>query len=54
MAVDGDDILTWFELHTSVAPPAPVATWTHIKNGKIASVRATFDPRAIIAARQRS
>lgn len=54
MAVDGDDILTWFELHTSVAPPAPVANWTHIKNGKIASVRATFDPRAIIAARQRS
>ncbi len=29
------------------------AHWTHIENGKIASARATFDPRAIIAARQR-
>jgi len=53
MAVDGDDILTWFDLHTSVAPPAAVANWAHIEKGKIASVRAIFDPRAIIAARQR-
>jgi ketosteroid isomerase-like protein len=51
MISDGDDVLTWFELHTSVAPPAPVANWSHIENDKIARVRATFDPRAIIAAR---
>jgi hypothetical protein len=49
MIADGDDVLTRFELHTSVAPPTPVVNWTHIERGKIARVRATFDPRAIIA-----
>jgi len=46
--VDGDDVLTWFELHTSLAPPAPVANWSHIEGGKVARVRVTFDPRGIL------
>jgi hypothetical protein len=54
MLSDGDDVLTWFGLHTSVAPPAPVANWSRIENGKIVRVRATFHPRAIVAARQGS
>lgn len=51
MLADEDDVITWFDLHTSVAPPAAVANWSHIENGKIRRVRATFDPREIIAAR---
>ena len=54
MLADEEDVLTWFELHTSVAPPTAVANWSRIQNGKIVRVRATFDPRPIIAAREGS
>jgi hypothetical protein len=43
--VDGADVLTWFDLHTSVAPPAPTANWSHIEQGKITAIRVTFDAR---------
>jgi ketosteroid isomerase-like protein len=45
--VDGPDVLTWFDLHTTVAPPAPTANWSHVDNGKITAIRVTFDPRAL-------
>lgn len=45
--VDGQDVLTWFDLHTTVAPPAPTANWQHIEDGKITRIRVTFDPRAL-------
>ncbi len=45
--VDGPDVLTWFDLHTTVAPPAPTANWQHIADGKITRIRVTFDPRAL-------
>jgi hypothetical protein len=45
--VDGGDVLTWFDLHTSVAPPAPTANWSHVENGKITSIQVTFDPRGL-------
>lgn len=48
--VDGPNVLTWFDLHTSVAPPAPTANWQRIENGKITEIRVTFDPRAIVEA----
>ncbi len=48
---DGPDVLTWFDLHTTIAPPAATANWSHIDNGKISAIRVTFDPRAIVAAR---
>jgi ketosteroid isomerase-like protein len=48
--VDGPNVLTWFDLHTSIAPPAPTANWQRIENGKITEIRVTFDPRAIVAA----
>jgi hypothetical protein len=44
---DGEDAITWFDLHTSVAPPVPVANWCHAENGKIAHVRVAFDPRGL-------
>ncbi|MGH3994156.1 MAG: nuclear transport factor 2 family protein [Pseudonocardiaceae bacterium] len=47
--VDGPDVLTWFDLHTSVAPLGPVANFSHVENGKITSVRVTFDPRPLTA-----
>ena len=43
--VDGPDVLTWYELHTKIADPAPVAEWSHVENGKITMVRAVFDAR---------
>jgi hypothetical protein len=44
---DGDDVLTWFDLHTSVAPPAPTANWMYVEGGKIARIRVTFDARPL-------
>jgi hypothetical protein len=49
MAAHGGDVITWFDLHTTVAPPAPVANWSQVRDGKIVRVRVTFDPREIIA-----
>lgn len=47
MFVDGPDVLTWLELHTSVAPPCPTANWSHTENGKIKAIRVTFDARPL-------
>lgn len=44
------DVITWFDLHTTVAAPAPTANWMHVEDGKITAIRVTFDPRAILAA----
>jgi hypothetical protein len=43
--VDGADVLTWYDLHTRIADPAPVAEWSHVENGKITMVRVVFDAR---------
>jgi hypothetical protein len=45
--VDGDDVLTWYDIHTADTPPMPTANWSHVEDGKIATIRATFDPRPI-------
>ena len=47
MLSDGADVLSWFELHFNVASPVPVASWAHVKDGRITSLRVTFDPRPI-------
>jgi SnoaL-like domain len=44
---DGPDVLTWFELHTVSTEPLPVVNWRHVRDGKIASIRVTFDPRPL-------
>jgi hypothetical protein len=45
--VDGPDVLTWFDLHTSVAPPAPTANWSRVEDGRIMRIQVTFDPRPL-------
>ena len=45
--VDGPDVLTWYELHTTVASPIAVANWLHIEDGKITSLRVAFDAREL-------
>ncbi len=47
--LDGDDVLTWFALHTNVAGVVgPVASWIHRDNGRIDRVRVVFDPRPLL------
>lgn len=45
--VDGADVLTRFDLHTSGAPPCPTVKWSHVQDGKITASRVTFDPRPL-------
>ncbi len=52
--VDGSDVVTWYDLHTRVAPPAAVAEWSHVEAGKITMVRVVFDARPFAAAAPRS
>jgi hypothetical protein len=41
------DVLTWYDLATSVADPVPVANWMHVEDGKITRIRAAFDARGL-------
>ncbi|MFE2548209.1 nuclear transport factor 2 family protein [Streptomyces sp. NPDC059355] len=50
---DDTDVITWFDLHTTGAPPAPTANWSHVENGKITRIRVAFDPREILAQQTR-
>ena len=45
---DSSDVLTWFDLHTKVADPAPTANWSHAEKGKITAIHVTFDPRPLV------
>jgi hypothetical protein len=36
-------------LASTVAPPCPTADWSHIENGKITTIRVTFDVRVLTA-----
>jgi hypothetical protein len=45
--VDGDDVMTWLDLHTADTDPLPTVNWRHVDNGKITSVRVAFDPRPL-------
>ncbi|WP_199896659.1 MULTISPECIES: nuclear transport factor 2 family protein [Streptomyces] len=47
--VSGADVVTWFTLHTTIAPPTPVANWIHVEDGKINRIRAVYDPRALLS-----
>ncbi len=46
--VDGDDVLTWYELSTDKTSPIPTANWMHVRDGKIDGIRVAFDPRGLI------
>jgi hypothetical protein len=41
------DFYTWFDLHTTRTEPMPTVNWRHIQDGKITSIRVTFDPRPL-------
>ena len=43
---DQSDAISWFDLHTSVAPPVPRANWNHVEGGKIASHGSTAPDEA--------
>jgi hypothetical protein len=47
--VDGDDVCIIYDLVTS-SPQAhvPIAGWYRVKDGKVTSVRAYFDPRPLL------
>ena len=45
--VDGPDVLTWYDLHTTVADPVPVANWVHVEEGKITFLKVAFDAREL-------
>jgi limonene-1,2-epoxide hydrolase len=45
--VDGQDVLTWYEMRTTVASPVAVANWLHVEEGKITSLRVAFDAREL-------
>lgn len=50
MVVDGDDVMTWYDFHTTVTDPMPTVNWSHVQSGKITAIRAVFDPRPLLAA----
>lgn len=46
MVADGNDVMTAYDLHTSVAAPTRTVNWSTVENGRLRHVRAFFDPRA--------
>jgi hypothetical protein len=44
------DVITWYELKMHGVEALPTANWSHVDNGKITSIRATFDPRPLLGA----
>jgi hypothetical protein len=45
--VDGQDVLTWYDMHTTVASPVAVANWLHVEGSKITTLRVAFDAREL-------
>jgi|tagenome__1003787_1003787.scaffolds.fasta_scaffold19774490_1 hypothetical protein len=45
--VDDQDVLTWYEMRTTVASPVAVANWVHVEGGKITALRVAFDAREL-------
>ncbi|MFC9427826.1 nuclear transport factor 2 family protein [Streptomyces sp. NPDC056987] len=44
----GADVVTWLDLHTTIAAPTEVANWIHVEKGRITAIRAVYDPRALL------
>lgn len=42
------DVITWFDLHTTVAPPVPTANWSRVRADRIVAIRVAFDPRGLL------
>jgi hypothetical protein len=50
VVADESDVITWYDLKMQGIGPLPTANWSHVDNGKITSIRATFDPRPMLEA----
>jgi hypothetical protein len=48
VVADGSDVITWYDLHMTGVEPLPTANWSHVEDGKITSIHATFDPRPML------
>jgi len=42
------DVITWFDLHTTVAPPVPTENWSRVRARRIIAIRVAFDPRGLL------
>jgi ketosteroid isomerase-like protein len=51
VVVDGDDACIIYDLVTDAGGSVPTSDWYHVQDGKITSVRAYFDTRALSAGR---
>jgi ketosteroid isomerase-like protein len=45
----GSDVVTLYDLHTTVAGTSSIAEWATVENGKIVAIRAYFDARPFAA-----
>ena len=49
MLAEGDEVITWFELHAEGIAPIPVANRATVgQDGRIRRIRVAFDPRALL------
>ena len=55
VVADGDDVAVFLDYVTIVPslPPTEIAEWFKVGGGKIQSIHLHFDPRALIAAKER-
>ena len=47
MLADEHEVMTWYDLQTEQGD-LPTVNWSHVENGLITAIRATFDPRALV------
>ena len=47
MLADEQDVMTWYDLQTEQGD-LPTVNWSHVEDGLITRIRATFDPRALL------
>ncbi len=47
--VDGDDVCVIYDLKTVPVPSTRICEWYRIRDAKVASVSAVFDPRGFVA-----
>jgi hypothetical protein len=48
IVADDSDAITWYDLRMRGVDALPTANWSHVENGKITSIHATFDPRPMV------
>jgi ketosteroid isomerase-like protein len=46
--VDGPEVATIYDLHTTEAEPISTVNWSTVENGQVTRIRAVFDPRPLL------